>query len=111
MSSIQGGGRPGAPVTVRGSTIVPKGVLWVRTVLGSLLGDTYVLLGKILESCSGIGDSKFLGPGTVLTRGNVVYKEYLMVFLVGNHLSNSCRGRRGAKYHVQVLPFPCQPVS
>lgn len=30
---------------------------------------------------------------------------------MGNHLSNSCRWRRDAKYHVQVLLFPCQPVS
>lgn len=47
----------------------------------------------------------------VLVRTNILYEGRLVAFLRGNHLSNSCRWRRGAKYHVQVLLFPCQPVS
>ena len=76
---------------VRGSTLVLKGLLWVRTVLGSLLKDTDVLAGKILESCGGIGSSQFLGPVIVLVRRNIIYEEHLMAFPMGNHLSNSCR--------------------
>lgn len=70
----------------------------------------YVLAGESLESCSSIGDSQFLGPAVVFVRRNVIYEEHLMGFLTGNHLYNSCR-QRSAKYHVQVLPFPCQPVT
>lgn len=38
--SIQERGRLGAQVRVRGSTLLLKGLLWVRTLLGSLLKET-----------------------------------------------------------------------
>lgn len=88
MLSIEEGGRPGAQVMVGGSTFVLKGLLWVRTVIGSLLKDMYVLAGKILESCGGIGDSQFLGPVTALVRRNIIYEEHLMAFLLDNCLSS-----------------------
>lgn len=93
MSSIQDlrGGRPGAQGTVRGSTIVLRGLLWIGTVLGSRLKDTYVLAGKIPETCGGIGNSQLIGPVTVLGKRNTIYEEHLMAFLTGKRLPNSCR--------------------
>lgn len=74
------------------STVVLKGLLWVREVLGSLYKDTYVLAGKTLESCRGTGDSLFFfGSVIVFVRRNIIYEEHLMAFFMDNHLSNSCR--------------------
>lgn len=65
----------------RGSATVLKGLLWVGKVLGSLFKDTYVLAGKILKSCRGIGDSHFFGSVTVFVRRNIIYENHLMAFL------------------------------
>lgn len=111
MWSFQKGGRPGAHIMDRGNNTILKRLLWVRKVLGSLFKGTYVLAGKILKSCRGVGDSYFCGSVIGFVRRNIIYEEHLMAFFMDNHFFNSCRGRKVARHIVWILALPVRGTT